>query len=150
MLPPPPPPPMPASPTLLLMVGFGVVCRPSPTALSAVRIYQPPPSCDRRRFRRRAAVPFCLPSPATVLSLFYRASIAFAAPVDGWLLHSPPTQQHTTTSPSRKRFQFPPSWTYFDLLRVSTCEWMQNLRGCQFFLSSYVVTTSSILIPTSM
>ena len=136
MLPPPPPPPMPASPTLLLMVGFGVVCRPSPTALSAVRFYQPPPSCDRRRFRRRAAFPFCLPSPATVLSLFYRASIAFAAPVDGWLLHSPPTQQHTDhiTSPSRKCFQFPPSWTYFDLLRVSMClvpERLKNLRGCK-------------------
>jgi hypothetical protein len=38
------------------------------------------------------------------------------------------------TSPSRKCFQFPPSWTYFDLLlRVITClvlERLQNLRGC--------------------
>ena len=106
MLPPPPPPPMPASPTLLLMVGFGVVCRPSPTALSAVRIYQPPPSCDRRCFRRRAAVPFCLPSPATVLSLFYGASIAFPAPIDGWLLHSPSTQQHTNHITKPKMFPF--------------------------------------------
>jgi hypothetical protein len=65
-------------------------------------------------------------------------------------LHSPPTQQHTDHIIKPKRFQFPPSWTYFDLLRVSTCEWMQNLSGCQFFLSSYVVTTSSILIPTYM
>jgi hypothetical protein len=47
-----------ASPMLLSMVGCCVVCHPSPTASSAVRIYQPPPSCDRRRFRRRAAVPF--------------------------------------------------------------------------------------------
>ena len=93
-----------ASPTLLSMVGCGVVCRPSPTASSAVRIYQPPPSCNRRRFRRRATVPFCLPSPATVLSLFYRASIAFAAPVDGWLLHSPPTQQHTDHITKPKTF----------------------------------------------
>ena len=60
-----------ASPNHLSMVGCGFVCRPSPTALSAVRIDQPLPSCDRRRFRHRAAVPFCLPSPATVLSLFY-------------------------------------------------------------------------------
>jgi hypothetical protein len=141
LLPPLPPPPMPppprphpclaassdvtASPTILSMVGCGFVCHPSPTASSAVRIYQHPPSCDRRHFRRRAAVPFCLPSPATVLSLFYRASIAFAAPVDGWLLHSPPTQQHTDHITKPKRFQFPPSWTYFDLLRVSTA------NGCK-------------------
>ncbi len=61
-----------------------------------------------------------------------------------------PPSSIPTTSPSRKRFQFPPSWTYFDLLRVSTCKWMQNLRGCKFFISSYVVTASSILIPTYM
>jgi hypothetical protein len=60
-----------------------------------------------RRFRRRAAVPFCLPSPAAVLSLFYRASIAFAAPVDGWLLHSPPTQQHTDHITKPKTFPVP-------------------------------------------
>jgi hypothetical protein len=107
-----------ASPTLLSMVGCGVVCRPSPIALSAIRIYQPPPLCDRRRFRRRAAVPFCLPSPATVLSLFYRASIAFAAPVDGWLLHSPPTQQHTDHITKPKTFPVSTLLTYFDLLRV--------------------------------
>jgi hypothetical protein len=33
-----------------------------------------------------------------------------------------PPSSIPTTSTSRKRFQFPPSWTYFDLLRVSsTC-----------------------------
>jgi hypothetical protein len=101
-----------ASPTLLSMVRCGFVCCPLPTAPSAVRIYQPPPSCDRRRFRRRAAVPFCLPSPATVLSLFYRVSIAFAAPVDGWLLHSPPTQQHTNHTTKPKTF---PVSTLLDL-----------------------------------
>ena len=45
-----------------------------------------------------------------------------------------PPSSIPTTSPSRKRFQFPPSWTYFDLLRVSTClvlERLQNLRGCK-------------------
>jgi len=36
-----------------------------------------------------AAVPYHQPSPAAVLS------ITFAAPIDGWLLHSLPTQQHT-------------------------------------------------------
>ncbi len=101
-----------ASPTLLSMVGCGVVCRPSPTVSSAVPIYQPPPSCDCRRFRRRAAIPFCLPSPATVLSLFYQASIAFAAPIDGWLLHSPPTQQYTDHTTKPKMF---PVSTLLDL-----------------------------------
>ncbi len=42
------------------------------------------PSC-RRPSRRRHQ-----PSPAAVLS------ITFAAPVDCWLLHSPPAQQHTS------------------------------------------------------
>ncbi len=36
-----------------------------------------------------AAVPYRRPLPAAVLS------ITFAAPVDGWLLRSPPTQLHT-------------------------------------------------------
>jgi len=101
-----------ASSTLLSMVGCGVDCRPSPTALSAVRIYQPPSSCNRRRFHRRAAVSFCLPSPATVLSLFYQASIAFATPVDGWLLHSPPLQQYTDHTTKPKKF---PVSTLLDL-----------------------------------
>jgi len=35
-----------------------------------------------------AAVPYRQPLPAAVLS------ITFTAPVDGWLLHSLPTQQH--------------------------------------------------------
>jgi hypothetical protein len=47
--------------------------------------------CDCQHFRRRppAAVPYRRPSPAAVLS------ITFAATIDGWLLHSPPTKQHT-------------------------------------------------------
>ena len=61
----------------------------------------------RRRFFRWAAVPFCQPSPAAVLSLFYRASIAFVALVEGWLLRSTPASSIPNTSPSRKRFQFP-------------------------------------------
>jgi len=36
-----------------------------------------------------AAGPYCQSLSATVLS------ITFAAPVDAWLLHSPPAQQHT-------------------------------------------------------
>jgi hypothetical protein len=107
--------------TLLLMVGCCVVCRPSPAALSAVQICQPPPSCDHQRFRRQAAIPFCLPLPAAVLSLFYQASIAFDAPFDGWLRHSPPTQQHTNHITKLKTFPVSTLWTYFDLLRRSTC-----------------------------
>ena len=34
-------------------------------------------------------------SPTAVLSLLSRPSIAFATPVDGWLLRYPPVQQHT-------------------------------------------------------
>jgi hypothetical protein len=47
-----------------------------------------------------------------------------------------PPSSIPTTSPSRKRFQFPPSWIYFDLLRVSsTCEWI-----CDYLINtdSYV------------
>jgi hypothetical protein len=137
-----------APPTLLLMVGCCVICRPSPAAQSAVQICQPPPSCgalstlfplDRR--------PLLLTIASRCLSLCYRALNAFAAPVEGWLLHSPPTQQHTNHITKLKTFPVSISWTYFDLLRVSTCEWMLNLRGCQMFLSLYVVTTSSVLIP---
>jgi hypothetical protein len=60
-------------------------------------------------------------SPSAVLSLFYLASIAFAAPVDGWLLHSLPTQQHTNHITKLKTFPVSTSWTYFELLKVSTC-----------------------------
>ncbi len=78
------------------------------------------------------------------LSLFYRASITFAAPVAGWLLRSPPVQQHNNHITKLKTFPVSTSWTYFDLLRVSTCKGMKNLRGCQFFLSSYdLISTDS-------
>ena len=55
-------------------------------------------------------LPYHRPSPATAMLLLSQPSISFDAPVNGWLLRSPPTKQ----------FQFPHSWTYFDLLRVST------------------------------
>ncbi len=45
-----------------------------------------------------------------------------------------PPSSIPTTSPSQKSFQFPPSWTYFDLLRVSMClvlERLKNLSGCK-------------------
>jgi hypothetical protein len=67
-----------------------------------------------------AAVYFCLLLPSTVLSLFYQASIAFAALIDGWLLHSLTTQQHTDHITMLKMFPVSTSWTFFDLLKVST------------------------------
>ena len=82
--------------TLLLMVGCCDICRPLPAALSAVQICQPPPSCSAFLtlfpLGRR---PLLLTIACRCLSLFYRASNTFAAPVEGWLLHSPPVQQHT-------------------------------------------------------
>jgi hypothetical protein len=54
------------------------------------------------------------PLPAAVLS------ITFAAPVDGWLLRSPPAQQHTNQTTKLTTFSSSHIWTYFDLLRVST------------------------------
>jgi hypothetical protein len=127
-----------APPTLLSMVGCYVICRPSPAALSAVQICQPPLSCSASLtlflLGRR---PLLLTIASRCLSLFYRASIAFAAPVAGWLLRSPPVQQHNNHITKLKTFPVSTSWTYFDLLRVSTCKRMKNLRGCQFSLSSY-------------
>ena len=114
--------------------GCLLCCCPLPAASSDVQICQPPPSCERQHFCRRATIPFCLPLPCrratipfclplptAVLLLFYRASIAFAAPVDGWLLHSPPTQQHINHITKLKTFPVSTPWTYFDLLRVSMC-----------------------------
>jgi len=62
----------------------------------------------------------------------------------GCCILCPPSSIPTTPS-SRKRFKFPPSWTYFDLLRVSTCKWMQNLRGCHliFVFCDYLINTDS-------
>ena len=140
-----------APPTLLLMVGCCDICRPLPAALSAVQICQPLPSCSASLtlfpLGRR---PLLLTIACRCLLLFYRASNTFAAPVEGWLLHSPPAQQHTGHITKLKTFPVSTSWTFFGLLRVSTYERLLNLRGCQFFLSSYVVSTSSVLIPTYM
>ena len=70
--------------TLLSMVGCCAICRPSPAASSAIQICQPPPPCgalstlfplDRR--------PLLLTIASRCLLLFYRASIAFAAPIEG-------------------------------------------------------------------
>jgi hypothetical protein len=101
---------------LLPMDVCCVVCHPLPAALSGIQICQPPPLCLRRRFCCQAAVYFSLPSPSAVLLLFYQASIAFAAPVDGWLLHSPLTQQHTDHITKLKTFPVSTSWTYFTYL----------------------------------
>jgi hypothetical protein len=137
-------------PMLMLMVGCCVVCRPSPAASSAIQICQPPPSCSAAsKLFPLGHHPLLLTIASRCLSLFYRASIAFAALVEGWLLHSPPAQQHINHTTKLEMFPVSTSWTYFDLLRVSTCKRMTNLRGCQFFLSLYVVTTSSVLIPTT-
>jgi len=137
--------------TLLSMVGCCAICRPSPAASSAIQICQPPPPCGAlSTLFPLDRCPLLLTIASRCLSLFYQASNAFAAPVEGWLLHSPPPQQHTNHITKLKTFPVSSSWTYFDLLRVSTCKWMLNLSGCQFFLSLYVVTTSSVLIPTYM
>jgi hypothetical protein len=63
----------------------------SPTPLSAARSVI-------RRFRHRAIVNTfaagrCPLSPTFISQAVQ--SITFAAPVDGWFLHSPPAQQHT-------------------------------------------------------
>ena len=138
-------------PMLLSMVGCCDICRPLSAALSVVQICQPPPSCSASSMLfPLGRHPPLLTIACRCLSLFYRASNAFAAPVEGWLLHSPPTQQHTGHITKLKMFPVSTFWTYFDLLRVSTCKRMLDLRGCQFFLSSYVVTTSSVLIPMYM
>jgi hypothetical protein len=140
-----------APPTLLSMIGCCVICCPSPAALSAVQICQSLPSCGASStLFPLGRHPLLLTIASRCLSLFYRSSIDFVAPVEGWLLRSLPAQQHTDHITKLKTFPVSTSWTYFDLLRVGTCERMLNLRGCQFFLSSYVVTTSSILIHTYM
>jgi hypothetical protein len=130
------------------MVGCCVICRPSPAALSAIQICQPPPLCGASTTHfplgRR---PLLLTIASRCLLLFYQASTTFAAPVAGWLLRSLPAQQHNNHITKLKTFPVSTFWTYFDLLRVITCERMKNMRGCQFFLSLYVVTTSSVLIP---
>ena len=111
-----------APPTLLSMVGCCVVCHPSPAASFGVQICQPLPSWGALLtlfpLGRR---PLSLTIPSLCLSLFYRASIAFAAPIAGWLLRSPPAQQHKDHITKLKTFPVSTSWTYFDLLRVSTC-----------------------------
>ena len=116
--------------TLLSMVGCCVICYLSPAALSAVQICQPLLSCGALLtlflLGRRSLL---LTIASRCLLLFYRASIAFAAPVEGWLLRSPPAQQHTNHITKLKTFPVSTSWTYFDLPRVSTCTRMKNLRG---------------------
>ena len=42
-----------------------------------------------------AVCPYCQPLPATALLILSRLYITFDAPIDGWLLLSPPTKQHT-------------------------------------------------------
>jgi hypothetical protein len=120
------------------MVGCCVVCHLSPAASFGVQICQPLPSWGASlTLFPLGRHPLSLTIPSLCLSLFYRASIAFAAPIAGWLLRSPPAQQHKDHITKLKTFPVSTSWTYFDLLRVSTCKRMKNLRGCHFFLSSY-------------
>jgi len=102
-------------PTLLSMVGSCVICRPLPAASSAVQICQPPLSCGASLMLfllgRR---PLLLTIASRCLSLFYRASNAFAAPIEeGWMLHSPPAQQHTDHITKLKNVS---SFHFLDLL----------------------------------
>jgi len=60
--------------------------------------------------------PLLLTIASHCLLLFYRASIAFAAPVEGWLLRSPPAQQHTNHITKLKTFPAVTSWTYLTYL----------------------------------
>jgi len=118
-------------PTLLWMVGCCVVCCPLPAASSAVQICQPQPSCGASlTLFLLGSRPRLLTINSHCLLLFYRASIAFAAPAEGWLLPSPPAQQHTNHITKLKTFPVSTSWTYFDLRRVSTC-----LVCCEIFES---------------
>ena len=136
---------------LLSMVGCCVVCRALPAASSIVQICQPSPSCGALLLLFLLGCrPLLLTIASRCLLLFYQASITFAAPVEGWLLRSLPAQQHTNYITRLKMFPVSTSWTYCGLLRVSTCKRMKNLKGCQFFLSTYFVTTLSELIPTYM
>jgi hypothetical protein len=129
--------------TLLLMVGCCVVCCPLPAVSFAVQTCQPLPLCGAlSTLFPLGRHPLLLTIASHCLLLCYQSSIA--------LLRSPPTQQHTNHITKLKTFPVSTSWTYIDLLRESTCKRMKNLRGCQFFLSTYVVTTSSGLIPTYM
>jgi hypothetical protein len=57
--------------------------------------------------------PLLLTIARRCLLLFYRASIAFAAPVEGWLLRSQPAQQHTDHITKLKTFPVSTSRTYF-------------------------------------
>ncbi len=121
----------------LLPLACCIVCCPNLSAPAVVR-------CVVDAFSAGPPSPFadhCQPLSV----LFYRASIAFAAPIAGWLLRSPSARQHNNHITKLKTFPVSTFWTYFDLLRViSTCERMKNLRGCQFFLSSYdLISTDS-------
>ena len=126
-----------APPMLLSMVGCCVVCHPSPAASSAAKICEPPPLCGAlSTLFLLGCLPLSLTIVSCCLSLFYQSSIAFTTPIAGWLLRSLPAQQHNDHITKLKTFPVSTSWTYFDLLRVSTCKRIKNLRGCQFFLSS--------------
>ncbi len=96
-----------------------VVCCPSPAALSTLQICQPPPSCGASS----TLFPLgCRPLLRTITShcllLFYQASTAFVTPVAGWLLPSPPAQQHNNHITKLKTFPVSTSWTCFDLLTI--------------------------------
>ncbi len=50
---------------------------------------------ERQKQAQEQATALRQSSPAAVVTLFSRPSITFTAPVNGWLLRSPPAQQHT-------------------------------------------------------
>jgi len=67
-------------------------------------------------------------------------------------LCSLPAQQHTDHITKLKTFPVSTSWTYSDLLRVSTCKRMTNLRGCHFFIfvcCDYLISTDTGLTDTT-
>ncbi len=101
--------------TLLSMVGCCAICRPSPAASSAIQICQPPPPCGAlSTLFPLDRCPLLLTIASRCLSLFYRASNAFAAPIEeGWMLHSPPAQQHTDHITKLKNVS---SFHFLDLL----------------------------------
>jgi hypothetical protein len=77
-----------------------------------------------------AAVPYRRPTPAAVLST------TFTTLINGWLLSSPPAQQHTNWTTKLETFSCSHVWTLFDLLRV---------RMHIFYLYGWTGTTKIVL-----
>jgi hypothetical protein len=72
--------------------------RAAPCRCCAARCRAAPCRCDPPQWLNLPPAAFASlrqPSPATVKTLLSRLSITFTTPVDGWLLRSLHTQQHT-------------------------------------------------------